>query len=62
MCCCFLASRLLDFPLPLIFFFHSVWLLLSVQSALWKIEEIKGLFLEAAKGIQPKANAITSGC
>lgn len=61
-CCCFLALRLLDFPLPLIFFFHSVWLLLSVQAALWKIEEIKGLFLEAAKGIQPKANAITSGC
>lgn len=33
--------------------------------ALWKAEEMGGgwgLFLEAAKGIQPKANAITSGC
>lgn len=59
--CCFLTSLLLHF-----LFLHVPPCTRSLLSAdaLWKAEEMGewGLFLEAAKGIQPKANAITSGC
>lgn len=59
--CCRLASVLLHFPLPLIFY-QFVWLLLSAEAALWEAEETKRLFLESEKRVRPKANAITSGC